>query len=149
MFILILFIKSVCISLLYFTSVFFSFLSFMALSCVMGGLFQAFRKWRKFQAFLGIFLNTFFNLWVLVSYGLCFPSLLSLKYFCTPHTGHLSLDFRLKLTETELGLLTDVSLWIRYRILSVQGCAGQSCCCDMTLEDNCRKETTFWATCSK
>ena len=58
-------------------------------------------------------------------------------------------DFRFKLTETEStmespGLLTEVSLWIRYRTLSVQGCAGQSCCCDMTLEDNWQKRNYPW-----
>ena len=58
-------------------------------------------------------------------------------------------DFRFKLTETEStmespGLLTEVSLWIRYRTLSVQGCAGQSRCYDMTVEDNWQKRNYPW-----
>ena len=58
-------------------------------------------------------------------------------------------DFRFKFTDTEStmespGLLTEVSLWIRYRTLSVQGWAGQSCCCDMTLEDNWQKRNYPW-----
>lgn len=78
----ILFLYLFILFLLYFTSVLSSFLEHFCFIAGDGGLFRAYRgQWGSLKHFSN---HPFSNIWLLVSYGLCFPPLLSLSCFCTP-----------------------------------------------------------------